>query len=105
VFGPAGDLNGDGHLDLVIYDNAQQVLTFLGDGAGNFPTVKTTSLSFYIFYSVVDPRASLLADVNSDGHLDLLISSIGPYVLLGQGDGTFIVKSSASSFSNCVFAD
>jgi hypothetical protein len=82
----AGDVNGDGHLDLVTantYGNSVSVL--LGNGLGAFgaATNYTTGL---------DPRSVALADFNRDGKLDVVtanVSSNNVGVLLGRGDGTF----------------
>lgn len=82
----AGDLNGDGHPDLVVTERGSgSVTVLLGDGKGGFAA------------GVAYPAAALagsvqLADLNGDGKLDLVVtdSASGAIdVLLGNGDGTF----------------
>ena len=83
----AGDLNGDGFVDLITnVGNFQTNLSFYsGDGTGNFNTKST-----YWNGGVVGP----LADYNNDGNLDLLayyfsfISGPPLYPSLYPGDGT-----------------
>ena len=75
------DLNGDGHLDILVNNPVgAQTFVLLGNGDGTFqPAVVYTSY------------ALLLADVNGDGHPDL-VGSVSPGqidVLLGNPDGTF----------------
>lgn len=75
------DLNGDGHLDIVVNNLVgAQTIVWLGNGDGTFqPGVSYTS------YAVT------LADVNGDGHPDL-VGEVYPgqvQVLLGNSDGTF----------------
>jgi hypothetical protein len=92
----AGDLNEDGKPDLVIsYDGgcAPDVgaTAYLGKGTGKFiPQVLSTVKS--------GPYRMVLADLNGDGHLDLIVTYPGPGcngntheldVLLGNGDGSF----------------
>ncbi|MEI9978545.1 MAG: FG-GAP-like repeat-containing protein [Edaphobacter sp.] len=100
----AGDVNGDGHPDLVVVNqgltNSQKdspdlsqsgALVMLGDGAGNF------TLSSQFLKGFFGPGA--LIDLNGDGKLDLLLSEVavfdfnepfaGGVVGLGNGDGTF----------------
>jgi hypothetical protein len=99
-----GDLNGDGHPDLVVMSqgltDAQKdnpdltqagVQVLLGDGKGNLTLSSTFLKGFY--------GAGALADYNGDGKLDLLLSEVasfnftepfaGGVIGLGNGDGTF----------------
>jgi uncharacterized repeat protein (TIGR01451 family) len=79
----AGDLNGDGNLDLVAGG-----YVYLGNGNGTFSNNG-------IFPGGLAPASWVLADLNSDGNLDLIAPPNpsygfnGFYVFLGNGDGTF----------------
>jgi hypothetical protein len=85
-----GDLNGDGHPDLVtanLGDNTVSV--FLGNGAGGFAARKD-------FATATGPYSLGLIDANGDGHLDVAVADQPPIfgtpnspvsVLLGDGAG------------------
>ena len=79
-----GDLNFDGNTDIVKVGSRTSV--FFNNGDGTFQNPKQTSKS----------TGTALADVNLDGVLDLVgaksQSEIG--VVLGKGDGTFVVNES-----------
>ena len=81
-----GDVNGDGHLDIVtanFYSNDVSVL--LGMGDGTFQPQNRFAVGDY-------PLSIALGDVNGDGHLDIVTASDysnDVSVLLGMGDGTF----------------
>ncbi len=82
----AADLNGDGHLDLVVVSQVASgvVSVLLGNGNGTFQSPMS--------YSVGDePAAVVSADMNLDGLPDLVVGlrSGAVAVLLGNGDGTF----------------
>jgi len=86
-----GDLNGDGHLDLVSLDTGTPYLdVMLGVGDGTFAPLAPQPVS-----GSYGLGRLVLADMNGDGLLDLLshgiISWVGyeTVVLLGAGDGTF----------------
>ena len=81
----AGDVNRDGHVDLVVAGGAGGVSVLLGDGAGGFaglPAVATGPVATGV----------AMADFNSDGHADLVVANaLGNTVsvLLGNGTGTY----------------
>jgi hypothetical protein len=80
----AGDVNGDGKVDLVTansYDNNVSVL--LGTGTGTFGGAQN-------FAAGVQPRSVAMADFNGDGKIDLLTGNAGSVsVLFGSGTGSF----------------
>ena len=91
-----GDLNHDGHLDLVAAFQRWGVYIYYGDGRGGFTGGPVS------FYSVSQEFQSLaLADVNQDGHPDLVINGAffgpdqpnGPDVYLGDGHGGWTASS------------
>jgi hypothetical protein len=82
-----GDVDEDGHLDLVVAGSTSAVTILSGDGTGRFPSARTQSIPLD-----GPPGELLLADVNADGHLDLACASHDSYgvaVLLGNGRGNF----------------
>ena len=108
-----GDLNGDGHPDLLVAsrcdnnsDCSYGVLgVLLGNGDGTFQTALQYSSGGVYAQSVA------LTDLNADGKLDAVISNqcqsnsgcldgSSTSVLLGNGDGTFQLSTSYSSGAN-----
>jgi hypothetical protein len=74
-----GDLNGDGNTDLVTA-NATSLSVLFNDGSGQFNT-RTDYPGITGLLSVID--------FDRDGNLDLVVSDLGIWILLGAGDGTF----------------
>ncbi len=88
-----GDLNGDGHLDLVSkHSNQNATLSFLNRGDGTFKEALEGPTDDAAAYH------HALADFDGDGKLDE-ISQIGgtARLLLGKGDGTFQKPSEIST--------
>ena len=80
------DVNHDGKPDLIALEqslttNHFQVGIFLGDGHGGFTAKKSYSTGYTL--------SLVVADLNDDGHPDVILSD--GELLLGNGDGTFKV--------------
>lgn len=90
----AGDINEDGHSDLVIANalsNDVSLLMGLGDGRfapeQRFRAGPPGSLDVFDIHGDADPGLQL-ADFNRDGHLDLaVIQTVSSRVALFEGDG------------------
>src|ERR1019366_4461700 len=84
----AGDLNGDGKVDLVAANSTDgTVSVLLGNGDGTFTNGATYPIG-------KQPVNLTLADLNGDGKLDITVVNSADnnvQVLLGRGDGTFFV--------------
>ena len=84
------DVNGDGHMDIIAANATSStqggIQIWLGDGQGNWP-VETGPTISGIYMDV------LPADLNHDGHLDLIGAGWGTYgalrVWLGDGTGNW----------------
>lgn len=88
----AGDLNGDGHVDLIVTNIANQAnQVLINDGTGSF-TAQDIAGSNGASQDVA------LADVNGDGHLDAIITNNGHttgeanQLLINDGSGSFTVS-------------
>ena len=90
----AGDFNNDGKTDLaglntdpdMDFDN---IAILLGDGAGGFTAAPDAS-------SNAEPRSLVVADINRDGKLDLVVANNGSFsiaILAGDGAGGFTLIS------------
>jgi hypothetical protein len=98
LYAPA-DLNGDGFLDLTVGDTYNfEFFALLGDGAGHFKVSSTVPSNG------VQSEILTTADLNGDGKPDL-VSSDGPLVYLGNGDGTFASEKSYGGLGSCNYYD
>ncbi|NEA51973.1 FG-GAP-like repeat-containing protein [Streptomyces sp. SID10815] len=91
-----GDLDEDGTPDLATSNaNTNNVSVVLGHGDGTFGTATRFGLG-----GGAGPQGIAAADLNGDGHLDLLTSNASTgtlSVLLGDGHGSFGTASSVSA--------
>jgi hypothetical protein len=82
------DLAGTGFTDLAVANQGDDTISiFQGNGDGTFKTPALIHLP-----AGYAPRALAAADLNSDGHIDLVVADQGNNtvsVFLGNGDGTF----------------
>ena len=66
------DVNGDGHLDLIVTFSGKGARLFLNDGRGHFQDAKEASL-----VANTGSTSIALADVDGDGDLDLYVTNYG----------------------------
>lgn len=80
----AGDLNGDGAMDLITGDDRRGTSVYINDGQGNFTTAIAIGDAKLAAYSMVTGK------VNRDDHLDVIVgySSGESRVFLNDGTGT-----------------
>jgi hypothetical protein len=98
-FVAVGDFNGDGILDFAVatFGGDEFMYIFLGNGTGTF------RLAGSIFPAGSGPVSVAVADFNGDGIPDLAVANEVQNtvsILLGNGDGTFALKSSPSTGNN-----
>jgi uncharacterized repeat protein (TIGR01451 family) len=84
-----GDMNGDGHTDLVVGNqNASTVAVLLGDGTGNFGAATEFPIP-----RPFSPSSLKIADFNHDGNADVVVGDSNfsgeIALLLGDGNGGF----------------
>jgi Ca2+-binding RTX toxin-like protein len=81
----SADLTGSGISDLVVLDKQNSTVSvLLGNGDGTFQAP-------HVYSGINYPRTVAIADVNGDGHPDIVIGANNGSidVLLGNGNGTF----------------
>ncbi|HRH93227.1 MAG TPA: VCBS repeat-containing protein, partial [Candidatus Peribacteria bacterium] len=77
----AGDIDGDGDIDLVASDSlSNQVTTHLNNGLG------TAFVTGQTFGNVVQPRSLALGDIDNDGDLDLELGGADPFSVTNGGN-------------------
>lgn len=85
----AADFNEDGRIDLVIANHERQQLSLLlGEANGRFGSKKQIEISV-----LPHPHVVSTADINSDGHMDIVVDSrdqSGLALHYGDGKGQFI---------------
>ncbi|MEO2158943.1 MAG: FG-GAP-like repeat-containing protein, partial [bacterium] len=79
---PAGDLDGDGDMDLVIGNDRAENWVYLNDGTGRF------EIAWIVSPEIEPTRSAQLYDINSDGNLDVLVTNRGATNGFYLNDGT-----------------
>ncbi len=98
------DLDGDGHLDLLVKSGGSEFTAQLGAGDGTFATSQVGATPSPL-------SASDVVDVDGDGVLDLVITHASTFTtFLGAGDGTFVQGQTSAALqtaliTNLLFGD
>ncbi|HTZ99578.1 MAG TPA: FG-GAP-like repeat-containing protein [Candidatus Aquilonibacter sp.] len=96
------DISAAGITDLAVANQADSTISILqgnGDGTFKAPTLLTLPAGF-------EPTSLAAADLNSDGHIDLVVADQGNNtvsVFLGNGDGTFQARRDYPTGNNPVY--
>jgi 6-phosphogluconolactonase (cycloisomerase 2 family) len=78
------DLDGDGDLDLVVFQAGSNLTSFENDGSGGFTALDSVSVG-----GAGNTYGGRLADVDGDGDIDAIAGSNGQKVLFNDGTGNF----------------
>jgi hypothetical protein len=108
-----GDVNNDGHTDLVVTNGGSSFLSgdgtlsiILGNGDGTFqPTSTVKIIQPPPANFARNPRYVAAADFNNDGNLDLVActdDAEGPSMLLGDGKGGFAAPLQINLGQDCL---
>ena len=90
----SGDVDGDGHQDLIEIGTDQTIAVLINNGDGTFKS----PAHYYVAGN--QPHALAAADLNGDGKLDIVVLNSTDNtisVLLGNGDGTFKAQTAAEA--------
>ncbi len=86
-----GDVDGDGRCDVFLAGSAGGSALYLNLGDWHFTNVTATAFDSASggnrLLSGLDATGAVLADVNGDGHLDLLVNGVGQGTHLFHNDG------------------
>lgn len=88
----AADFDGDGDKDLAVANFTANVSILINNGAGVFATAVN-------YAAGSSPQSVTTADFNGDNKIDIAVSAWGGrliYLLLGNGNGTFVAGTSYS---------
>ncbi|MCR9245419.1 MAG: VCBS repeat-containing protein [bacterium] len=91
----AGDVDGDGDLDLIVANDFQPVQVFINDGNGTFTD---GTAGRFVTPAGVDNTDIDLADIDGDGDLDALMTNedgVTNYVFTNTGMGVFTLAPTA----------
>ena len=106
-----GDLNGDDLPDLILTGNSSDTKLYFNQGGLQFEEATATALP--ALPSPAWHSGVSLADLNGDGHLDIIICTAGPasskealrnLVFINQGNGTFTEQGMALGFSDLSYS-
>jgi hypothetical protein len=90
------DVNGDGHLDLLVTRLGDPVQLFVNDGAGHFADQAVAR-----GINVTDANGASFADYDNDGHADLVLVRDGSDLLFhNDGTGHFTDVSAAAGIGD-----
>jgi subtilisin-like proprotein convertase family protein len=92
-----GDMDNDGHLDIVVGNAGGQNVVYLNDGLGNFPTSLPDDRARPFGPGTDHTQSVAVGDANGDGYLDIVVGNDGSFsgggeqnvVYLNDGLGNF----------------